>query len=123
MSTELQVYHILVRDLELPGRIGVHRHEKLAPQRLRINLDMAVQEQAGPLCDNIRNVLSYEDVIEGIKTLLAQGHVNLVETVAENIATLCLTDARVNSVRVRVEKPDVYVEAAAVGVEILRRRT
>ncbi len=117
-----RLYRILVRDLVLKCSIGIHAHELLAPQRVRINVDMAVLEQAGPLCDDIANVVSYEDVIDGIKTLLADGHINLVETLAENIAELCLSDDRVEIARIKVEKLDVYAEAASVGIEIERGR-
>ncbi|MGE5505372.1 MAG: dihydroneopterin aldolase [Actinomycetota bacterium] len=122
LTAERRLYRILVRDLVLKCSIGIHAHERLAPQRVRINVEMAVYEQAGPLSDDIANVVSYEDVIEGIKAMLAKGHINLVETLAENIAGMCLDDGRVDSVRVRVEKPDVYAEAASVGIEIERRR-
>lgn len=121
-TSDAKLYRILVRDLVLKCSIGIHAHELLAPQRVRINVDMAVVEQAGPLNDAIENVVSYEDVIEGIKRMLAEGHINLVETLADNIAALCLTDERVQSVRIRVEKLDVYAEAASVGIEIERRR-
>jgi dihydroneopterin aldolase len=115
-------YRILVRDLLLMCSIGIHAHEKLAPQRVRINLDMAVLESVTPADDDIANVVSYEDVIDGIKALVASGHVNLVETLAEQVAALCLKDHRVEQVVVRVEKLDVYTEAASVGIEIERRR-
>lgn len=121
-TTGPKLYRILVRDVVLKCLIGIHAHELLAPQRVRINVDMAVLEQAGPLSDDIANVVSYEDVIEGIKRMLAEGHINLVETLAEKIAALCLADERVASVRVRVEKLDVYAEAASVGIEIERRQ-
>lgn len=117
-----RLYRILVRDLVLKCSIGIHAHELLAPQRVRINVDMTVLEQAGPLCDDIANVVSYEDVIDGIKAMLAEGHINLVETLAEKIADLCLTDERVETARIRVEKLDVYAEAASVGIEIERGR-
>lgn len=121
-NPDAKLYRILVRDLVLKCLIGIHAHELLAPQRVRINVDMAAVEQAGPLSDDIANVVSYEDVIEGIKRMMAEGHINLVETLAEKIAALCLADERVASVRVRVEKLDVYAEAASVGIEIERRR-
>ncbi|EME71861.1 dihydroneopterin aldolase [Paramagnetospirillum caucaseum] len=117
-----RLYRILVRDLVLKCLIGIHAHELLAPQRVRINVDMSVLEQAGPLSDDIANVVSYEDVIDGIKVMLAEGHINLVETLAEKIAELCLTDERVETARIRVEKLDVYAEAASVGIEIERGR-
>ena len=119
---ERRLYRILVRDLLLMCSIGIHPHERLAPQRVRINIDMAVFECDGDPSDDIAQVVSYEDVIAGIKHLIIAGHINLVETLAENIAGLCLTDRRVDSVRVRVEKLDVYAEAASVGVEIERRQ-
>ncbi|MBI5166080.1 MAG: dihydroneopterin aldolase [Magnetospirillum sp.] len=122
MTADRRLYRILVRDLLVKCSIGIHEHERLAPQRVRINVDMAVHECAGPLSDDIANVVSYEDVIAGIKHLVDSGHINLVETLAENIAGLCLIDERVGSVKVRVEKLDVYAEAASVGIEIERRR-
>jgi len=121
-STAAQLYHILVRDLVLKVSIGIYPHERLAPQRVRINVDMSVLEQVEPTSDNIANVVSYEDVIEGIRRLSSEGHINLVETLAERVAELCLDDSRVERVRVRVEKLDVYAEAASVGIEIERRR-
>ncbi|CAA7611309.1 dihydroneopterin aldolase [Magnetospirillum sp. UT-4] len=121
-TAETKLYRILVRDLVLKCSIGIHAHELLAPQRVRVNVDMAVFEQAGPMNDDIANVVSYEDVIDGIKRMLADGHINLVETLADKIAGLCLADERVQSVRIKVEKLDVYAEAASVGIEIERRR-
>ncbi len=121
-NPDAKLYRILVRDLVLKCLIGIHAHELLAPQRVRINVDMAVLEQAGPTNDDIANVVSYEDVIEGIRHLLAAGHINLVETLAEKIADLCLGDERVELARIRVEKLDVYAEAASVGIEIERGR-
>ncbi len=117
-----RLYHILVRDLLLKCSIGIHEHERLAPQRVRINVDMAVIEHSGAVADDITQVVSYEDIISGIKRLVESGHINLVETLADRIAALCLVDARVVRTRIRVEKLDVYAEAAAVGIEIERRR-
>lgn len=113
------LYRMFVRDLTLPCRIGVYLHEKTAPQRVRINVDLAMSA-AGAQADDMTGLLSYEDVVHGVKGLIAKGHVNLVETLAERIADLCLFDGRVRSVRVRVEKLEVFEEAASVGVEIER---
>ena len=111
---------IRVRDLVLPASIGIYDREKRAPQRVCINVELRVRESDGPIGDDIANVLSYEDVIDGIKRIIAAGHINLVETLAERIAALSLSDPRVRSVRVRVEKLDVFPDAASVGIEIER---
>ncbi len=119
---ETRERHIFVRDLVLKGQIGVHPHERGGVQRIRINVDLAVVDD-GPIDDNIRNVVSYEDIVAAVKSLVAGDHINLVETLAERIALALLRDSRVLRARVRVEKLDVYPETAGVGVELERRRS
>ncbi|HEY2111752.1 MAG TPA: dihydroneopterin aldolase [Dongiaceae bacterium] len=114
-------YRMFIRDLVLLCRIGVYAHEKLRPQRVRINVSMRVEAEAEPRNDDIANVLSYDEVLGGIKRLAAGEHINLVETLAEAIADLCLVHRRVIEVRVMIEKLDVE-PGASVGVEIERRR-
>jgi dihydroneopterin aldolase len=113
--------HLFVRDLVLKCQIGVYPHEKGGVQRVRLNVDLAVEDD-GRAEDNIHNVVSYEDIVGVAKRLIDDGHINLVETLAERIAAALLKDRRVVSARVRVEKLDVFPEAASVGVEIERRR-
>jgi dihydroneopterin aldolase len=112
--------HVFIRDYVLDCSIGVHAHEKHSPQRVRINLDLAVLEGERQINDDIRNVICYEDMAEGIKSIIAEGHVNLVETLADRIAEMALADVRVRTARVRVEKLDILENAASVGVEIER---
>ena len=116
----VRVRRVFIRDLVINCLIGVHRHEKDGKQRVRINVDLTVTESDGPIEDKLANVVSYEDLVSQIRETANAGHVNLVETLAENIAQLCLADSRVRSARVRVEKLDVFADAASVGVEIER---
>lgn len=116
------IYRILVRDLVLPWRIGVRRHEEDRRQRVRINLDLTVREQADPTADSYHEVVCYERIIERIRTMAAAGHVKLAETVAHNIATMCLSEPDAVEVTVRVEKLEAIHDAASVGVEITRFR-
>ncbi len=112
--------HVFIRDLVLSCSIGVHGHERQADQRVRINLDLAVREDDWRLDDDLENVVCYEKIADGVRAIVGQGHVKLVETLAENIAGVCLMDKRVHSLRVRVEKLDVFADAASAGVEIER---
>jgi dihydroneopterin aldolase len=114
-------YRMFLHDLVLACRIGVYDHERQKTQRVRINVDMRVEPDARPRNDDIANVLSYEDVLLEIKRLAGGEHINLVETLAEAIAEICLADARVLDVRVMIEKLDVE-PGASVGVEIERSR-
>ena len=111
-----------ISDLVLDCLIGVHRHEQDGTQRVRVNLELQVPETSQPLDDRLANVLCYEEVIWRLRKLAASGHVNLVETLAERIAALCLEEELVAAVRVRVDKLDVFSDAASVGVEIERAR-
>lgn len=113
--------HVFIRDLVLTCRIGVHQHERLANQRVRINLDMSV-ENPGIIDDDLDRVVCYGEIMTGIRHVVGGGHVNLVETLAERIAAMCLEDRRVLSARVRIEKLDVFPETESVGVEIERFR-
>jgi dihydroneopterin aldolase len=113
---------LLIEDLVLQANIGVHAHEKTEPQRVRINVELEVDNGQQEIDDEILNVVSYEHIVRDIKGLIASGHINLVETLAERIAGICLDNPRSRRVRVRVEKLDIEPDAAAVGVEIERPR-
>ena len=115
-----QVRHVFVRDLVLPFDIGIHPHEQGKPQRVRINLDLAVADDGNPVADRLENVVCYEDVVTRIRAITADGHTNLVETLAERIAQTCLQHPDCHTVRVRVEKLDVFEDVESVGVEIER---
>ena len=115
------VRHVFVRDLELGAKIGVHTFERVTTQPVRLNVDLFVEDESSH-SDQLSDVVCYEDIVAGIKAIVAAGHVNLVETLAEKIADMCLGDERVLSCRVRVEKLQVIAEAASVGVEIERAR-
>ena len=68
--------------------------------------------------DQIAEVPSYDDILKGIRAIVSEGHINLVETLAERIASHCLNDKRIVQVRVRIEKLERGPDA--VGVEIVR---
>ncbi len=115
--------HVFIRDMVLPASIGVYPHEQSAEQRVRINIDLGIPEahDAGVGRDELSRVVSYERVAHAVRRIVASGHVMLAETLAERIAEACLTDGRVALARVRIEKLDVFADAASAGVEIERR--
>lgn len=113
---------VFVRDLLLDALIGVYPEELTKPQKVLINIDLWVAETPGEPPRSYAEVVCYDSLVQRTKALLAEGHVGLVETLAERLAGLCLDDPRVLRTRVRVEKPDAIAEAAGVGVEIERRR-
>ena len=111
---------IFLKDLILDCAIGVYEHEKTKRQKVRFNVEVEVMGTSQPVADEIGQVLSYAKIADGIKELAAGPHINLVETLAERVAALCLADRRALRARVRVEKLEIEPDAAAVGVEITR---
>lgn len=126
-SSEAGIRHVFVRDLVVNASIGIYPQEHESRQRVRINIDLGVADETalagsavGP--DEISRVVDYEKIANRARSIATGGHTRLVETLAERIAESCLTNVRVLSVRVRVEKLDVFADAASAGVEIERRR-
>ena len=112
--------HIFVRGLAVEATVGIHEHEKRGPQPLRVSVDLTVREVPGSVHDSLSEVVSYEDVVRKVQAICAHGHVNLIENLAERIASACLADERVHAVRARVEKTDAFEECGSVGIEIER---
>ncbi|WP_144299958.1 dihydroneopterin aldolase [Elioraea rosea] len=124
----LALRHVFVRDLVLEASVGVHPHEKEAAQRIRLNIDLGVEDDGARALsrqavgrDDLSRVVDYEAIATAARAIVSSGHVMLVETLAERIAEACLLDRRVRLARVRVEKLDAIVGAGSVGIEIERR--
>ncbi|MBT8470984.1 MAG: dihydroneopterin aldolase [Marinicaulis sp.] len=113
---------VFLRDLELNAFIGVYDYEQASPQPVLINLRATVQEPEDPILDDLSNAVCYNKLCEGIKEIIARGHIKLVETLAEEVADLVLAHEMVNAVCVSVEKTNAISEAAGAGVEIFRSR-
>ena len=115
---------VFIRDLVLPARIGIHDHERAQAQPVIINVDASVEEAVEgadtTTTGTIADVVCYETLTKQIKELLAGGHTDLVEVLAEEIADRLLAYARIIRLRIRLEKPEAISEAAGVGVEIER---
>lgn len=114
---------LFVRNMVLDAHIGVFAHEQGVTQRIRVNVAFGVPDdltqEVG--ADELARTVSYERVVLLVRELVAQGHVGLVETLAERIAAAVLAERRIRVTRVRVEKLDIFDDAESVGVEIERR--
>jgi 7,8-dihydroneopterin aldolase/epimerase/oxygenase len=114
---------IVVDDLRLRFFIGVHEHEKQARQEVSITIHMFVAESRGPPSDDLADYASYADIVDQLKQRAASTrHVELVETLAEEVVALAFADPRVASVLIDVRKTEIIPEAKGVGVIIHRQR-
>ncbi len=110
----LAIRHVFIRNLDVLAHIGIHGHEQDKMQPVRINIDLAV-EDAAALEDSLDSVVDYETITKKIHALIAKGHINLAETLAERIASACFEDKRVKTARVRVEKLHALAGAESAG--------
>ncbi|HEX2580734.1 MAG TPA: dihydroneopterin aldolase [Dongiaceae bacterium] len=116
-----RTYKLFVRNLLVPTRIGIHQHERLAPQKVRITVELTAREPSR-WDDDYDRVLCYADLVTRIRGVAGGAHTNLVETLAEHIAADCLILEDAVSVQVRVEKLEQFKDAESVGIEIIRNK-
>jgi dihydroneopterin aldolase len=113
---------LFIKDVAIMASVGVYAHEKAAPQKIIVNIDVAVSPNPDWRADDISRVLSYEDLLNAIKTVAASGHIELLETFAEKVIEIILPHPLAIQVCVRIEKPKIFPEAKGAGVMISRRK-
>ena len=120
--SDLPLDQILIEGLTLPAFIGMFAHEYDAPQPIRFDVTIDIAPLKLSDEHDTDNIVRYDHIVADIKEILARGHIDLVETLAEDVAKACLSYNRAQQVCVCVAKPAAFEEAEAVGVRISRRR-
>ena len=114
---------LFLRGLTVQAQIGIHDFELQAAQRLIIDVDLYVSfAGTSPKDDRIDEVVDYDFVRAVVHGRVAQGHINLQETLCDDILTRLLEHTGVMAARVSTRKPDVYPDCEAVGVEVFRAK-
>jgi dihydroneopterin aldolase len=112
---------IFLREVLVDANIGIHAFEKAGPQKLVISVDLFVPlALSTPQHDKIHEVLDYDFVRSAVRDRIEQGHINLQETLVDDLVRALLAHPLVRAVRVSSEKPDVYADVEAVGIEVFR---
>ncbi len=110
---------LFLRNYEVQINIGVHEFEKKGEQRVLINVDLFIPlALSTPKDDHLDEVVDYDFIRSTIAQRMAQGHIHLQETLCDDVARAMLAHPKVRAVRVSTEKPDVYPDCDAVGVEV-----
>ncbi|RFO97463.1 diguanylate cyclase [Rhodoferax lacus] len=119
----LSCRRIFLRDHAVSVQIGAHDFEKGQPQRVIFNVELFVPyAESTPQTDSLSEVVDYDFVREVIARRVASGHVDLQETLCDDLATRMLEHPQVWAVRLSSCKPDVYPDSAGVGVEVFRMK-
>jgi dihydroneopterin aldolase len=119
----LECRRIFLRNHEVPVQIGAHDFEKTQTQRVIFNVELFVPYTLStPQADQLSEVVDYDFVRELIAQRIRQGHVELQETLCDDLAAQMLAHPRVQAVRLSSCKPDVYPDCDSVGVEVFRMK-
>ncbi|KQT70097.1 hypothetical protein ASG54_13585 [Aureimonas sp. Leaf460] len=108
---------IFVRDMVVEMEIGAYGFERGRRQSVRFTVEGDVV-RAIRRDDAMASIYSYDIIMDAVRDLVARGHTDLVETLAEDLAETLLKDRRLRRVTVRVEKLDLG--PGAVGIEVVR---
>ncbi|MBC8239885.1 MAG: dihydroneopterin aldolase [Alphaproteobacteria bacterium] len=111
-------HRIKFSQLAFPVSIGVLPHEREGPQQLLIDLEIELRRELSDPRENLAKVLNYDAIRTQIIELAQARHYNLLESLARELLTVFEDEPSIASVRLSVQKPDVYADCAAVGYEI-----
>jgi dihydroneopterin aldolase len=109
---------ILLDSLAVEADIGFHEFEVGAPQRLLVTVEIWLDDLAPPPDDDPQRAWNYDFLRAEVEELAAARRYNLQETLAHAVFERIAALRGVRHLRVRTSKPDVYADAAGVGVEI-----
>lgn len=114
---------LFLRDYEVSINIGVHAFEKRGEQRVLVNLELWTPTVATlTVQDQLHEVFDYDTLRDTVQTVVAQGHIHLQETLCDRVAERLMALPKTAAVRISTQKPDIYPDCRAVGVEVLRVR-
>lgn len=113
---------VFLHDLRIETVIGIWDWERKIRQTVSIDLEMGADVRHAAAHDDIEHTLDYKAVAKRIQSLVGDAEFNLVETMAERIAEVVLTEFNVPWVQVRVNKPGAIRNARDVGVSIFRSK-
>jgi dihydroneopterin aldolase len=107
------------------GHHGVFEHERREGQQFLIDLVLGIDTASAAASDDLSETVDYGSLALSVKAAVEQDPVDLIETLAQRIAEVCLLDRRVQWVRVTVHKPDAPIDAtfSDVALTITRSKT
>ena len=113
---------VFIKDLIIEEIIGIHKHEKIKKQKIKFNIVLDVDQSSIPNEKDIKSIVDYEKITNKLKNLTKSKKYNFLESLAEDSFKEIFEDNRINSVTIKIEKPEAIKNAKSVGVEIFKTR-
>jgi dihydroneopterin aldolase len=122
--TDQHLDQLRVTGIECFGYHGVFEHEKREGQLFVVDLTLGLDTRAAAASDDLRDTVDYGSLVAAVKEAVEADPVDLIETLAQRLADVCLRDVRVEWARITVHKPDAPIEAifGDVTLTITRER-
>jgi 7,8-dihydroneopterin aldolase/epimerase/oxygenase len=114
---------ILIKDFLINEIIGIYKHEKANKQKIIFNIVIDVNHRTAPNENNLSSIVDYEKITNKLKNLTKSKNYNFLESLAEDSFKEIFKDKRINSVKIKIEKPDAIKNASSVGVEVFKSRS
>ncbi len=119
-SMEQSMGQVIVDRLEFECIIGILPEERVTPQPLRLTITLEACFEMARKSEDVANTVDYFQLAQSAQSLITENKFQLLETLAEEVAALCLEDLRVFRARIRAEKPQAIPGADCSAVEICR---
>ena len=113
---------VFIKDFIIEEIIGIHEHEKIKKQKIKFNIFIDVEQNAVPNEKDIKSIIDYEKITNKLENLAKSKKYNFLESLAEDSFGEIFDDKRVNSVKIKIEKPDALKNAESVGIEVFKTR-
>ena len=113
---------VLIKDFIIYEIIGIHKNEKLNKQKIIFNIVINVNQNIYPDENDLSSIVDYEKITNKLKKLAKNKKYNFLESLAEDSFSEIFSDKRINSVKIKIEKPDAIANAQSVGVEVFKSR-
>ena len=114
---------ILIKDFFINEIIGIHAHEKINKQKIIFNIVIDVNQNTLPDENDLSSVVDYEKITNKLENLAKNKNYNFLESLAEDSFSEIFADNRINSVKIKIEKPDAIKSADSVGIEVFKSRS
>ncbi len=114
---------VFIKDFIIQEIIGIHEHEKTEKQKIKFNIVVNVNQNTVPDEKDIKSIVDYEKITNKLENLAKNKKYNFLESLAEDSFKEIFEDKRINSVKIKIEKPDAIKNADSVGVEVLKNRS
>ncbi len=109
---------VFIKNFKISARVGAHIHERHNPQDILVNISIALDVSKAVETDDITNTIDYVTIMDRVNELVTEKEYVLIETLADHIADICLSDTHALSACVRIEKPKKFPTVDSVGIEI-----